>query len=595
MTAPIQLTDEQFTELLNRLPANTMANKNFTRCSLRFHGERDFNKVEEFVTAVEIYKKIENISDEDALAGLPLLLKDNASTWWQGVRAETKTWSAAIKNIRAAFAPELQNHEIYVKLFHSPQGKDESIDAFLCRKRALIGQFPPKKYKEEEQLDLIYGTLRLDLQEKIARSDFKSFSQLLERARHIESLEAKKTQTLQPATEPQPTSSKSTGSKSKRCLFCSRKGHLIEECRKRLAKINSVTEENKKEPEVKKPVISCYGCGAPGVFRSNCPNCKSKESPPKPVAFYKTDVVRLLENNVKLPTIEVTIKGEKGYAHIDTAARTSVASTQLYRFLLEKGTKFTEYQADVITALGEIIKTALLETTVNITLGNRTFPITLCVIPIAADNRTLLGIDFQEQIGMAILPAQRAWIYMDDPDVHFDFVRLCNSKITIKTKAAKKLDFENYDEKEKEDLSHFLQWANELRMVSPIPATPPSLPSPPRPEVEGRSPPKIPRWQLIKMDTPPRPTRPREPADPNLSVDPRIDYLPINPMPLYSIDLFLKPNDNSTLSNTEQTEFNQLLLEYEDIFKASGPEILAVVEKFYESLMRRMHPDLYQT
>lgn len=98
VTTAIQLTQEQFNQLLSQIQPNTMSNKNFTRCSLRFNGERDHNKVQEFISAIEIYKSIENISDEEALMGLPLLLKDTASIWWQGVRSEIKTWSA-VQNV----------------------------------------------------------------------------------------------------------------------------------------------------------------------------------------------------------------------------------------------------------------------------------------------------------------------------------------------------------------------------------------------------------------------------------------------------------------------------------------------------------------
>lgn len=63
----IQLSEIQFSQLLSKMQSATITNKNFTRCGLRFFGERDHNKVEEFVTVVEIYKNIENISDDDAL------------------------------------------------------------------------------------------------------------------------------------------------------------------------------------------------------------------------------------------------------------------------------------------------------------------------------------------------------------------------------------------------------------------------------------------------------------------------------------------------------------------------------------------------
>lgn len=173
----VHLTQEQFDELLKRRdevdppPAATPHHKSFTKCTLRFNGERSPSKVEEFVTGISIYKQIEQIPDDDAMTGLSLLLTDNANAWWAGVRAETKTWTAALASIRAAFAPKIPTHELYVTFFATSQYSNESIDEFITRKRLILGMLPAKRHKEEEQLDFMYGLLRVDLKKKIARSD----------------------------------------------------------------------------------------------------------------------------------------------------------------------------------------------------------------------------------------------------------------------------------------------------------------------------------------------------------------------------------------------------------------------------------------
>lgn len=172
--ASIQLTQEQFAELLSRIPANTMPNKNFTRCTAKFYGERDHNKMEEFITAVKIFKEIERISDEEALKGLPLLLKDTANTWWQGVNADIKTWSSALKQLRAAFAPQREPYEVYLEIFATSQGEKEKIDTFLCKKRASLGLLPPKRHKEEEQLDLIQRVTDFTQVTKVVGSEYAS-------------------------------------------------------------------------------------------------------------------------------------------------------------------------------------------------------------------------------------------------------------------------------------------------------------------------------------------------------------------------------------------------------------------------------------
>ncbi|XP_049886619.1 uncharacterized protein LOC126381132 [Pectinophora gossypiella] len=380
----IQLTQEQFIMLLNRVPTTSaMSNKNFTRCSSLFYGERDDHiKVEQFVDAICIFKDVEKMTDDEALIGLPMLLKGEATKWWQGVRSDIKTWSAALQGLKSAFAPKRQPHDIYIELFATTQGKNETIDEFLCQKRALLGLLPPKRHKEEEELDFVYGLLRSDLKKVIARTDVKTFQQLLDKARHQESL-AKNDEILPSSSNMPPPPPPTRG--NKRCAYCSKKGHVLENCRKRQSDLTA---------RELKPVINCYGCGAPGVFRSNCPTCKSKDSPPKPVSFYKIETT--LEDHIKIPTIEINIKGEPGYAYIDTAARTN------------------------------------------------------------------------------------------KPNDVFYFSQIRNTKIPI-VKAIKKIDFAN-PTSENEGLSKFLDWARDLRMLSPLPATP----SPPKEDDKGASPTKRP-------------------------------------------------------------------------------------------------------
>ncbi|XP_026470154.1 activity-regulated cytoskeleton associated protein 1-like [Ctenocephalides felis] len=55
-----------------------LAAGSFSRCTARFNGSRNSEKVQEFTTTIVLYKDIESIPDEMALRGLPLLLQDTA-------------------------------------------------------------------------------------------------------------------------------------------------------------------------------------------------------------------------------------------------------------------------------------------------------------------------------------------------------------------------------------------------------------------------------------------------------------------------------------------------------------------------------------
>lgn len=71
------------------------------KCSSRFDGKVD-SDVKAFISAIEIYKNCANVTDENALKVLPMLLDGMAATWWQGVKVSTKSWTDAIKALRDA-------------------------------------------------------------------------------------------------------------------------------------------------------------------------------------------------------------------------------------------------------------------------------------------------------------------------------------------------------------------------------------------------------------------------------------------------------------------------------------------------------------
>lgn len=139
--------------------------------------------------------------------------------------------------------------------------------------------------------------------------------------------------------------------------------------------------------------ITCYGCGAPEVFRSNCSTCSKLAKPiGENAAFYSINAQ--LGRNI--PTAEVKIFGQFGIAHIDTAARTSVASASLYKRLLQQNCQFKPVIANITLADGSTKNQKVLTTTIPIELGKKVKKIQMLVLPEATDNKTLLGIDFLE-------------------------------------------------------------------------------------------------------------------------------------------------------------------------------------------------------
>ncbi|XP_017469144.1 PREDICTED: uncharacterized protein LOC108361114 [Rhagoletis zephyria] len=233
----VQMTADQLQSLIESVrlaavagassvaPATVQTKGSFTNCTSRFGGQRDHEAVEEFITSIVTYKEIESISDEDALKGLSLLFYGLASTWWQGVRKEAKTWADAIALIRDHFSPTKPAYQIYLEVFEKKQEDSVAIDTFICQKRALLAQLPEGRHDEETELDLVYGLLNIKYRRNILRQDLKTFRELLEKGRIIEhnDLESEAVQT-----------GPVRGSKrTKRCTHCNFRGHTFEECRKR--------------------------------------------------------------------------------------------------------------------------------------------------------------------------------------------------------------------------------------------------------------------------------------------------------------------------------------------------------------------------
>lgn len=234
MAQMVQMTTEQLQQLIESVRvsaaaanvANASKSKgSFSNCPSRFGGQRDHEAVEEFITSIVTYKEIESISDEDALKGVSLLFYGLASTWWQGVRKEATTWNDVLALIRDHFSPTKPAYQIYLDIFEKKQDEHTAIDTFICQKRALLAQLPDGRHDEETEIDFIYGLLNIKYRQHIARHDFKTFRELLEKGRIIE-LNMMEVEASQHCPV--------RGSKkTKRCTHCNFRGHTVEECRKR--------------------------------------------------------------------------------------------------------------------------------------------------------------------------------------------------------------------------------------------------------------------------------------------------------------------------------------------------------------------------
>ncbi|XP_055839260.1 activity-regulated cytoskeleton associated protein 2-like [Episyrphus balteatus] len=243
----VQMTMEQLKELVESIrsavvaaapaaaPAPMHSKGSFTSCESRFGGQRDHDAVEQFITSVVTFKDIENITDEDALRGLSLLFFGLASTWWQGVKREAKTWNDALELIRSHFSPSKPAYQIYTEIFQTSQSPGVAIDTFVCQKRALLAQLPEGRHNEENEIDFIYGLLNVNYRKHIARHDVKTFRELLEKGRSIEHTTAEGYQVSAAQNDNAPTAPNGNYNANDRpsCTHCGKRGHMVDNCRKK--------------------------------------------------------------------------------------------------------------------------------------------------------------------------------------------------------------------------------------------------------------------------------------------------------------------------------------------------------------------------
>ncbi|KAI5633577.1 hypothetical protein NE865_13679 [Phthorimaea operculella] len=391
----MNLSKEQFEMLLTKI-GTSRASSTFAQCTAKYSGARKSSEVESFLAAVKVFKTLEGITDADAITGLPLVLTGDASIW----------------KLR---------YEIYQECIEEKQDAYTSTEMFIAKKRALLASIPapePDEGPEAKEIDMVFGQLRFEIRERIPRDSIKTFDQLLDKAREIEKnlVERKDVPAIQTA--------KANPGKTKRCGYCRLVCHTTEVCRKK-AKAEKEgqmsTEKTERKEETKtdtnKPKFSCYGCGEPGVIRSRCQKCKTRQS--TPVDEVSFCMVKTTEVTLR-PTVRIQIGHFKGVAHIDSGARSNVASYLLYKQLEKNGYRFESKEMKVTLADGITNQQTVLVVKAPVTLFNRVVPTSFLILPQARNNSTLLGVEFIIDALMVINIPQLTCRFLDEPTVAYE-------------------------------------------------------------------------------------------------------------------------------------------------------------------------------
>ena len=415
----LQTMQESMTQQTNRIATSTpvpQSNGNFAKCTTRFNGSSEL--VEGFIDAVETYKDCLGVSDENALRGFSMLLEKDASTWWQGMKAEISEWSVALQRFRDAFGPKKPPFQIYKDLFAMEQ-KNDNAERFMSKCKALLAQLP-YTLEEKVQIDMIYGLLNRQIRKHIPREECGTFVDLARKCRAVEANYHEKGN----GTEDQETNLSTKN--RKKCVFCKKFGHIISECttkallqKKKEEKVNKAEEPKEVPLERRRPNITCYGCGAPGVIRANCSACSPKPSVEATEATFngvETDG----RYGIK-PILPIKICNAYGTGMADTGANRSIAGRQLYELLKKNECRFINFRSKITFADGNTKVSEILQTEVDVSIHGKTVKTEFLILPELRNNRTLLGTDFISKAGIMLDIANGGWYFSSTPHKSFNF------------------------------------------------------------------------------------------------------------------------------------------------------------------------------
>lgn len=419
------LSPEQFSLLLDKIATPSTTKGSLINCNYNYNGVKDAEVVEAFLSAVNIFKHSADIGDMTALSELPVLLKGEAGVWWLGVKNDVTSWSDFEARLRENFAPVREPYLLYMDITQEKQLPGISTESFIRRKRMLFSQLPSPGHPEVQQLDIIYGLLRLDIREKVSRADITNFKELLKAAQAAEHVLEEKDIVHEKKSTKYESDTRSAPIRKGRCRYCKNYGHTTEDCKKLSArkeiiqkpvpKINTL-EAVTQFPSPSTPKFKCYGCGTPGVVRSNCQTCHTNKAQPE-VGFCS---IATSTDSRDRPVVYVEIGGVNGVAYLDSCAKTSIASYSLFCQLQKRGYVFHELGVGITLADGIEKRQNVLITKAPVTINNRKVLTTFLVLPESRRNRTLLGVGFLQDAHIVLNLPQCTWHFVEEPSEEFE-------------------------------------------------------------------------------------------------------------------------------------------------------------------------------
>ncbi|GFU80420.1 retrovirus-related Pol polyprotein from transposon 297 [Trichonephila clavipes] len=119
--------------------------------------------------------------------------------------------------------------------------------------------------------------------------------------------------------------------------------------------------------------------------------------------------------------LDIEVYEATGTVCADTGASQSVGGELMFKFLRNRGQKFSEFHLAMCLAGGQQSTSLVQKATVPITVDGQTFQMDLIFLPHAKGNRTLLGVDFLRTSGIVMDMRNNFWYFGDKPSFRIPF------------------------------------------------------------------------------------------------------------------------------------------------------------------------------
>jgi len=253
---------------------------------LKFNGEGSVS-VAAFLERAEELRRARGVSCQELYESAVDLFSGTALMWYRSACRRISSWEQLKEELKHVFQSADYDDRLHQEILHRTQGDTESLDLYLAAMDGLFGRLSVP-LSEEIKLERILKNMNTYLQDKLCMFNINTRDELQQLGRKAE-VGKLRSSTLQPPPKPTGVMEPDLACYSGRRKIVQGTVSYLQNnqktpppARKSIMKCWNCGEENHAFRDCRKEKkIFCYGCGQPGVRKSSCPKCGSKNGQPR--------------------------------------------------------------------------------------------------------------------------------------------------------------------------------------------------------------------------------------------------------------------------------------------------------------------------